>query len=490
MPESNHQRITGIDVDINCAIRCAIAIGQSVLPIDLHRTLKPHDSLAKVFRCIVHLGNSFLFTAENFSFLIADLGIAAHIGIGDLLDTALSVHIGNGVLLNGKPSFIGFPLHLLRLRLHIDIELSSSLFSCSSDTLGIFRLGDRLFTGLRNVLRSHFDSGNILCCVSAELYAGQLGECLSCGRVVIDASSYALVSCYTGKGAVVGFLSCVCRIINCGRKSLPYAVLCCSNRSFLLLTENLGHNRFGSGFYTQGFRSLDDGIGVIHHRLQLSNGKLRDIALDFGEAAFCIEGLVCFEQSAEHLGSGLLLHFRCIDRRGCAFALAQAFLDLLLYCSGGFLEGLAQAVIVDGSCRCVCAAHHAACKSAEEHIVPDVVHLVTFARERFLDGIVNDIFGTFLQAFLKGDAQQFTAGRSSQCINAGGFGHQFFGCGLPKFCAAESSEHTADLLCGVCCGSCAKAECKCEIAVAVLLVCVCVLVAEGGYRHQQKTCRW
>lgn len=47
MAESNHQRIAGIDVDINGAIRCAIAIGQSVLPIDLHRTLKPHDIIPR-----------------------------------------------------------------------------------------------------------------------------------------------------------------------------------------------------------------------------------------------------------------------------------------------------------------------------------------------------------------------------------------------------------------------------------------------------------
>ena len=281
MPESNHQRIAGIDVDINGAIRCAIAIGQSVLPIDLHRTLKPHDSLAKVFRCTVHLGNSFLFTAENFSFLIADLGIAVHIGIGDLLDTALAVYIGNGVLLNGKPSFIGFPLHLLRLRLHICIELGSSLFSCSSDTLGIFRLGDRLFTGLRNVLRSHFDSGNILCCVSAELYAGQLGECLSCGRVVIDASSYALVRCHTGKGAVVGFLSCVGRIINCWRKSMSYAALGCFNGLCALCIGNSCCYGLRSSFHIQLLGCLRQRIRFGDHRLDLIDGDLGNIVLDF-----------------------------------------------------------------------------------------------------------------------------------------------------------------------------------------------------------------
>ena len=487
MPKSNHQRIAGIDVDINGAIRCAIAIGQSVLPIDLHRTLEPHDSLAKVFRCIVHLGNSFLFTAGNFSFLIADLGIAAHIGIGDLLDTALAVYIGNGVLLNGKPSFIGFPLHLLRLRLHIGIELGRSLFSCSSDTLGIFRLGDRLFTGLRNVLRSHFDSGNILCCVSAELYAGQLGECLSCGRVVIDASSYALVSCYTGKGAVVGFLSCVDRIINCGRKSLPYAVLGCFNGLCALGIGNSCCYGLRSSFHIQFLGRLRQRIRFGGHRLNLIDGDLGNIVLDFGKAALGIIGEVCFIQSAHHLVAGVLLHLRRINGRCGACAFLHALLHLLRYGSRGSIQCLAYTAIGDGTHCSVAAAHHAACESAEEHIIAEVVHLVTVAGEGLFNGVVDNILCALLNAFGESVPQPLATHGIGEVIQAGGFRHQFFGHGLPGGRLAQRAIQTAKLFGkhGSATGS--GAEYECCIRIPVLLIGICIFIARNGCSHHGQT---
>lgn len=225
VPESNHQRILGIDIKIDGAVRCPETIGQPVLTIDLQSALIPHNSLSKIFGSIVYTRYSLLLAAGDFSFLIANLGISTHIGIGDLLDMTLSVHIGEGVLLHRKPSGDGFLLHPLRLLLHIRIELGSSLFTGGSDTLGILLLRDRLFTGFRNVLRGHFDGSDVLRCVAGELYAGQLRECLSRYRVVVDASCYALVSCYTGEGAIVGFLPCIGRIINNWRESLFNAMV-------------------------------------------------------------------------------------------------------------------------------------------------------------------------------------------------------------------------------------------------------------------------
>ena len=281
MPKCDHQRIAGIDVDIDRTIRRPEAIGQTVLPIHLQCALVPYDSLSEVLRCIVHLGNSFLFTSRNFSFLIADLGIAAHIGIGDFLDTSLSVYIGNGVLLNGKPSFLGFPLHLLRLRLHIGIELGSSLFSCSSDTLGIFRLRYGLFARLRNVPCGYLDGGNVLRRVAGKLNTSQPGEGLSCRRIIIDAGSYALVSLYTGKSAVVGFLSFVDRIINCGRKSLSYAILGCFNGFCALCFGNGGSNSLRGGFHIQLLCCLCQCLCIADHCFDFFGGDLCDIPLDF-----------------------------------------------------------------------------------------------------------------------------------------------------------------------------------------------------------------
>ena len=487
MPKSNHQRIAGIDVDINGAIRCTIAIGQPVLPIDLHRTLEPHDGLAKVFRGVVYLRNSFLFTAGNFSFLIADLGIPAHIGIGNFLDMALAIHIGDGVLLNGKPSFIGFPLHLLRLRLHIDIKLGSSLFSCSSDTLGIFRLGDRLFTGLRNVLRSHFDSGNILCCVSAELYAGQLGECLSCGRVVIDASSYALVSCYTGKCAVVGFFSCVGRIINCGRKSLPYAILGCFNGLCALRIGNSCCYGLRSSFHIQLLGCLRQCVRLGDHRLDLIDGDPGNIVLDFGKAALGIIGEVCFIQSAHHLVAGVLLHLRRIDGRCGACAFLHALLHLLRYGSRGSIQGLAYTVIGNGTHRSVAAAQYTTGKGTKQDIIAEVVHLVTVAGEGLFNGVVDNILCALLNAFGESVPQPLATHGIGEVIQAGGFRHQFLGHGLPGGRLAQRAIQTAKLFGkhGSATGS--GAEYECCIRIPVLLIGICIFIARGGCSHHGQT---
>ena len=487
MPESNHQRIAGIDVDIDRTIRRPEAIGQTVLPIHLQCALVPYDSLSEVLSCIVYCIYGFLFRLRDFSFLIADLGIAAHIGIGDLLDTALSIYIGNGVLLNGKPSFLGFPLHLLRLRLHIGIELGSSLFSCSSDTLGIFRLGDRLFTGLRNVLRSHFDSGNIMCCVSGELNTSQLGEGLSRGRVVVNLLRCALVCRSALNCAVVGFLSCIGRIINCVSKSPSYAILGCFNGFCALCFGNSCCYGLRGGFHIQLLGCLRQRIRFRDHRLDLIDGDLGNIVLDFGKAALGIIGEVCFIQSAYHLVAGILLHLCRINRRCGACAFLHALLHLLRYRFGGSIQCLAYTAIGDGTHRSVATAKYTTGKSTKEHIIAEVVHLVTVAGEGLFNGVVDNILCALLNAFGESVPQPLASHGIGEVVQAGGFRHQFLGNGLPGGRLAQRAIQTAKLFGkhGSAAGS--GAEYECCIRIPVLLIGICIFIARCGCGHHGQT---
>ena len=97
--------------------------------------------------------------------------------------------------------------------------------------------------------------------------------------------------------------------------------------------------------------------------------------------------------------AGILLHLCRINRRCGACAFLQSFLYLLRYGNRGSIQCLAYTAIGDGTHRSVAAAKYTACKSTQQDIIAEVVHLVTVAGERLLDSVVDNVLCAFFDTF-------------------------------------------------------------------------------------------
>ena len=177
--------------------------------------------------------------------------------------------------------------------------------------------------------------------------------------------------------------------------------------------------------------------------------------------------------------AGVLLHLRRINGRCGACAFLQPFLYLLRYGRRGSIQCLAYTAIGDGTHRSVAAAKYTSCKSTQQHIIAEVVHLVTVASEGLFNGIVDNILCALLNAFGESVPQPLASHGIGEVIQAGGFRHQFLGHGLPGGRLAQRAIQTAKLFGkhGSATGS--GAEYECCIRIPVLLIGICIFIARN-----------